>query len=93
MSVERYGLYEDPTTHTFVMNPQNGGLWVRWEDFKAVFDLLVEADRCVIWEHNPGAAQDLQGRIEQFTIGTRTWGSDPTEEYADGRDFTPPYEP
>jgi hypothetical protein len=93
MNVERYGLYEDPSSHAFAMNPQNGGQWVRWEDFKAVFDLLVEADRCVIWEHNPGVAGGFQERVERFTIDTRNWGNGPTEESADGRDFTPPYEP
>jgi hypothetical protein len=32
METKRYGLYEDPTTHTFSMQVQNGGEWVKYAD-------------------------------------------------------------
>ncbi len=59
MSVDRYGLYEDPTTHTFAMNPQDGGPWVRWEDF-------VETGRLVeAWKFDAGRQTGFLRKAER----------------------------
>ncbi len=41
--LDRWGLYEDPTTHALSMQRQNGGAWLRVIDVEQKISFLLEA--------------------------------------------------
>ncbi len=61
--MKRYGLYEDPTTHAFSMQEQNGGEWVKYGDSEEL-ETLVEA-----WKFDAGRQTGFLRKAEAKLAG------------------------